>query len=237
MIFSGCLAAAPLPPPPPPPPPTPIILEEPEIPAPTKKILLPAFPWPPHPASAETTLPHHWLVRGQETTLADVANRLEGALKAARYPKWSYSFVPNGFALVSRMEQISSDGTSSPEPARWSADLPSIAHMTFFEFVRALAKAPPAHYRAIVFIVTDQPWSRTGARPTGDAAERWLAQGYNRLPKSIGDIRYTAHYKTTALVYEFKKVSKDADAVLVDPSPTSADDHLDKAGIQNPLSR
>ena len=198
---------------------------------------MPAFPWPPPRASAETMIPHTWLPTRGEARLADVADRLERALTAAKYRSWSYSSVPNGFALVSQMEQIASDGTPSPEPARWSTDMPSVTHMTLLEFIKALANARPGYYRVIVFIVTNQPWSRTGEKPSGEEAEQWLAKGFSWLPPYIGDLTYRPDYRTTALVYEFKKVSKDADATFLKSSPTSADDHLNKAGISVPLSR
>ena len=198
---------------------------------------IPAFPWPPPPASAETMIPRNWLSTMEADQLADVADRLESALKEAKYPRWSYSSVPYGFALVSQMEQIKPDGTPSPEPARWSTDLPWVANMTLLEFIKALANATPGYYRVIVFIVTKQPWSRTGERPTGEEAERWLAEGFNWLPRYIGELDYGPDYRTTALVYEFKKVSRDTHASFLEPSPTSADDHLKKAGISDPLSR
>jgi len=46
------------------------------------------------------------------------------------------------------------------------------------EFVRALVNAQPGYYRVIVFIVTNQPWSRTGTKPTGVKADKWLAEGF-----------------------------------------------------------
>jgi hypothetical protein len=198
---------------------------------------VPAFPWPPPAASAETMIPNSWLLTGGGIDLTNVAVTLENALRAAKYPKWSYSSVPNGFALVSQMEQIKADGTPSSEPARWSTDLPVVANMTLFEFVRALINAQPGYYRVIVFIVTNQPWSRTGTQPTGVEADRWLAEGFTWLPESIGKLPYGPDYRTTALVYEFRKASKDATATLLEPSLTSADDHLKKAGISEWLSR
>jgi hypothetical protein len=135
------------------------------------------------------------------------------------------------------MEQIKADGTPSPEPARWSADLPWAANMTLIEFIRALVNSPSGYYRVIVFIVTNRPWPRTGEKPTGGEAEQWLAKGFTWLPKSIGELPYGPDYRTTALVYEFKKVSKDANAFLLEPSATSADDHLKKAGISEWLSK
>jgi hypothetical protein len=198
---------------------------------------IPAFPWPPPAASAETSIPDRWLPGKGEADLATVANTLENALRQASYRKWSYSSVPNGFALVSQMEQIKADGTPSPEPARWSADLPRVSKMTLLEFIRALVSAQPGFYRVIVFIVTDQPWSRMAEEPTGREADEWLAKGFVWLPKSIGKLPYGLDYRTTALVYEFRKDSKDAEATLVAPSQTTADDHIRKAGISEWLSR
>src|SRR5262249_36578539 len=63
---------------------------------------VPAFPWPPPAASAETMIPNSWLSTGGGADLRNVAVTLENALRAAKYPKWSYSSVPNGFALVSQ---------------------------------------------------------------------------------------------------------------------------------------
>jgi len=89
----------------------------------------------------------------------------------------------------------------------------------------------------IVFIVTNQPWSRTRMKLTGAEAGRWLAEGFTWLPKSISELPYGPDYRTTALVYEFRKVCKDANVTLLEPSLTSADDHLKKAGISEWLSR
>jgi hypothetical protein len=198
---------------------------------------VPKFPWPPPPASAEAEIPANWLpAQGKPTRLSDLADKLEGALHAAKYRRWSYSSVPNGFALVTQMEQIKPDGTPSAEPARWSTNLPSVRELTLLEFIKALASAPPGYYRVIVFIVTDEPWSRSGQEPTGEEAERWLTQGFNRLPASIGELTYGKEYTTTALVYEFKKRSQSAEATLVEDSETRAQEHLRKAGISDPLS-
>src|SRR5512139_3104316 len=111
------------------------------------ELRVPAFPWPPPRASVETTVPHKWLPTRGEARLADVARKLTRALRAAKYPKWSYSSVPNGFVLVSQMEQIKSDGTPSPEPARWRTEMPQVSNMTLLEFIRALANAQPGYYR------------------------------------------------------------------------------------------
>ena len=89
----------------------------------------------------------------------------------------------------------------------------------------------------IVFVVTNQPWPRTGEKATGKEAEKWIVEGFTWLPERIGKLPYRPDYRTTVLVYEFKKISQDADATLRAPSPISADDHLKKAGLSDPLSR
>lgn len=198
---------------------------------------MPAFPWPPPAASAETTVPDNWLPPRGGADLADVAATLEKALRAAKYRKWSFSSVPDGFALVSQIEQIKADGTPSPEPARWSTDLPWVANMNLLEFVRALVNAESGYYRVIVFIVTSRPWPRTNAKPTGEEANQWLARGFTWLPPPIGELPYGPDHRTTVLVYEFQKTSKDTNATLLEPSPVSADEHMTKAGISESLSR
>lgn len=200
---------------------------------------IPCFPWPPPPASAE--LPEilsNWLLtRGEEPShLSDVAKKLEKALRSAKYRRWSYISVPDGFALVTQMEQIKPDGTPSPEPARWSTNMPRVDKMNLLEFIKALADAQPGYYRVIVFIVTDQPWQRIGDKPTGEVAELWFAKGFNKLPEYIGRLTYGREHRTTALVYEFKKRTSNADAIFIDTSETRAMDHLKKAGICDPLS-
>lgn len=200
--------------------------------------LKPAFPWPPPRASAETMIPHNWLPTRGAARLGDVADRLENALRVAKYPRWSYSSLSgeNGFALVSQMEQIKADGTPGPDPARWSTKLPQVDELTLLEFIRALANAQPGYYRVIVFIVTNKPWPRKPETPTGVEAKKWFDYGFSWLPQSIAELPYGPDYRTTALVYEFKKVSQNTDATFLDPSATSADDHLRKAGISGPLS-
>jgi hypothetical protein len=217
---------APAPPPPPPPPP----------PMTQRREEAPSFPWPPPRASADMKIPRRWLAEGTTTPLSEVADRLERALEAAKYRSWSYSSVPHGFALITQMERIREDGTPSPEPARWSADLPSVGDLTLLEFVKALAHAPRGYYRVVVFVVTDSPWRRSGRRPTRSEARRWLTEGYESLPANIGDHTYRRGFNTTALVYEFQKDSQRRPAVYVESSPVPARDHLDKAGILEPLS-
>ena len=152
----------------------------------TGTAVIPAFPWPPPAASAEHQIRNAWVSKGERTKLSDVAAKLEAALHDANYETWRYSSVPHGFALVTQVEQIKPDGTPRSGTERFRTDLPSLSGMTFVEYLKALAKAPPGYYRVIVFIVTDTPFARTDKRPTEAEAQLWLDAGLNQLPKSIG---------------------------------------------------
>jgi hypothetical protein len=108
--------------------------------------------------------------------------------------------------------------------------------MSFVEFLKALAMAPPGYYRVIVFVVTDTPFSRSDSRPTPQEAQHWLDSGVNQLPSSIGSLPYGEDYRTTALIYEFRKRSKDEPAVLVPKSVESGKIHLQRARLWNALA-
>lgn len=195
---------------------------------------IPKFPWPPPQASSEVQIRNKWVSEGDQTKLLDVAQKLESALGIAGFETWKYSSVPHGFALVTQIEQILPDGT--PRGERFRADLPSLSDLSFVEFLIALARAPSGYYRVIVFVVTDTPFSRGDTTPTESEARRWLDAGLNKLPASIGEMIYDEDYRTTALIYQFKKLSKQP-ATFVSPSLSSGRTHLERAHIWDALTR
>ncbi|MCL4813788.1 MAG: hypothetical protein KJ061_14950 [Vicinamibacteraceae bacterium] len=194
--------------------------------------------WPPPRASAECTIPPKLLLSpAVPATLADVANVLVKALGAAGYRnKWSYLRVPNGFALIANIEQFRPDGTPAPSQTRWTRDLPSMRELSLIAFIKALVKSPPGHYRAIVFVVTDRPWPRSGREPSEREFDDVSQKGHSELPPSIGDTRYTPSFFTTALVYEFRKTSRRGRAVFIETSTLRAEEHLIGSGIEGALS-
>jgi hypothetical protein len=204
----------------------------PEPAPPTENI--PKFPWPPPRASAEHQINNKWVSEGDKTTLLGVAEKLESALGIAGFETWKYSSVPHGFALVTQIEQTLPDGT--PRGERFRTDLPSLSDLSFVEFLIALARAPSGYYRVIVFVVTDTPFSRGETGPTEDEARRWLDTGLNKLPASFSELTYGPDYRTTALIYQFKTLSKQP-ATLVSPSLASGRTHLERAHIWDALTR
>lgn len=197
---------------------------------------IPQFPWPPPKASAFVKIPNELVSgTGDKRFLRDVASHLERAFDAAGYAEWSYHSVPNGFALVSRIEQIRADGTPREEAARWSVSAVRPKIVSLSDYVEALFKAPRGRYRLIVFIVTDLPVTQTRNEPTRAEATEWLNSGALSLPPSIGGRPYSGDCYTTALIYEFERGAGDEGAGLKIPSDLQGKTHLERAGIWSKL--
>lgn len=193
------------------------------------------FDWPPPKASAQEAIPDKWLRTGPAPTLADVADKFEKAMKLAGYPQRSYYSVPRGFALAAQFEHIRADGTPLPGEDRWRVGPPRVGNLSLLAFIQALAHAPAGIYRAIVFVVTDAPWSQSSTAPSEEQIMAWAGAGAAALPAAIGDLPYGPNYRGHALIYEFRKGSSGpAETVL--PSAVSGEIHLDKGGLWDPLS-
>jgi hypothetical protein len=197
---------------------------------------LPAFPWPPPRYSAFATIARAWVASGAPTTLGTVASRLEAAFDAAGYGERSYYWIPGGFALVSRIEQIRSDAAPVEPPARWAVETPRVRE-GFIDHIRALFNAPPGFYRVIVFTVTDQAFAASERPPTSSEARTWISSGTLRLPESVSSLAYSDEHYTTALIYEFERRADQTEATMRMPSDSPGRVHLEKAGLWKALAR
>jgi hypothetical protein len=168
-------------------------------------------------------------------SLSAVGSVLVGALERARYFEYSYYRAPNGFALVARLERIDADGTPLPEEFRF---LPPGSQEPFSvtAYIKQLFFAPTGLYRMIVFAVTDQPFTATGAQLNAASAARLLSQGANTLPRELGALLFSDDHHVTALIYEFRKGTAQGDVSMLTPSRLGARAHLDKSGIYPALT-
>jgi hypothetical protein len=173
----------------------------------------------------------------QTGTLKDVDLRLTTALDACGYVGKSYYAVPDGFALVTQLEQINPDGTSRPLPSRWAAKVQPLSTFSLSDYLKALFTANPGRYRIIVFIVTSHPFSQTDAKVSKAEALGWLSKGLNQLPASIGDLSFTSDYAATALIYEFEEAHAGENAVFITPSGLTGRDHLTKSKLLPALEK
>lgn len=196
---------------------------------------IPRF-WPPPKASAQINLRREWIVpRESEATLKEVAQKLEQAFDSAGYVERSYYSVPQGFALISRLEQIRRDGTPKEESERWSVKTPTRKIFSLRDYVKALFGAQQGYYRIIAFVVTSEVVVTSGETPGAEEAKLWAGSGADRLPGQIGSLLYSDKHQTTALIYEFERKSGGEDAIVKLPSEIGAKTHLERSKLWQAL--
>jgi hypothetical protein len=190
------------------------------------------FPWPPPEASAFTVISPGLLIKSAEKgiRLSHIERRLKAALDSCGYSQVSYFAVPDGFAMVTRLEQINPDGTPKDGSARWTAETTATEGFSLRNYFRALFSANTGFFRIIVFIATLHPFSQDTVKVTKAEAVEWLHEGYNTLPPGIGEMEYTKEYACTALIYEFEHLDTQKEAELRLPG-LEAKTHLEKSGI------
>lgn len=189
----------------------------------------PWFPWPPPRPSALEVLDLALLELPPDPMLATVDSILADELEAAGYSGIRYYRVPEGFAAVTRIEQIHSDGTPRPEPDRWASD--PLPPGSLREFLRGLFQGNPGRYRVFVFPVTSRSFAPDTVEVTREEASAWLEEGFNVLPSVIGRRAFTPRHRISALVYEFEQPAAGEAAVQSLPSGVPALDHLERSGL------
>ncbi len=197
-----------------------------------------SFPWPPPHASASTVLPRKLLIPASvKATFHDVDDRISAALERAGYSAKTYYSVPEGFALVTRLEQIDADGVPLAQPARWVTEIPPLSGFSLQNYICALFGARIGYFRFLVFIASSQPFAQTDQETTLETANDWLQHGANFLPEEIASKAYTQQHRTTALVFEFQKIRANNEVDMIVPGRFDADLHLRRAGFLPELEK
>jgi hypothetical protein len=175
--------------------------------------------------------------RSGPTLLRDDDQRLTAALDANGYFESSYYAVPDGFALVTKMEQIRADGAPESDPARWSLAAPRLTEFSLSGYLRALFAAHPGHYRVIAFIVTPHAFRQSETRPTAEEAAAWLGGGLDRLPAPLGALELGPDSACTALIYEFVRPTESDEPRFQNPGSLPGRIHLQKSGLWEALQQ
>lgn len=192
---------------------------------------MPFFQWPPPTASAIFVLQHFHQeqLSSHVNNLGDIDQILTQALDETGYYERSYYAVPDGFAVVTRLERIHNDGTPATNK-RWSINDDRIQVLSFSQYLRSLFFADPGLFRVVVFLVTPHPFNQTDRQVSRDEAIEWLSEGFNILPLFVADKRFTREFNVTALVYQFEK-KENQDPIIMRPSNMTGKKHLQAAGI------
>lgn len=192
----------------------------------------PTFKLPPPKPSASCEIDLADFDLNLPATYKELDKKISDVLDDAEYNKASYLYVPNGFAIVTQLERITSDAEPFPEEQRWIFEEVNTAKpFSLSDYIKAIFSASPGYYRTIVFVLTDKEFSVSDEEVPKDVVDNWVTKGLNKLPKSIRDNELTSDHTLTALIYEFKKPESETKAYLSDPSKYRAKTHLKKASI------
>ena len=135
--------------------------------SPSPQLLLPEFPWPPPTASSSYVLPDN-LFESRRTVGAVVAAIISALERNGYVERSFFQTEPGGIALVTRLERIKNDGSSFAERERWPPSKQTYASTNdLARFLYGLFFVDPGHYRVIVFILQDLPFSQSSKKITG----------------------------------------------------------------------
>lgn len=197
---------------------------------------VPQFPWPPPDCSQSIPLLSTKALSDAYPSMKAVDNAIGTALDRLGYSQRAYFQTPNGFAVVTQMEQFDiADGRSAPDKDRWK-DYPVRNFSTLVEYFKAIIMPEPGHFRIFVFLISTEDYQTTGNRPSKEEATAWLRDGCrNRLPQMIAQKTLTPQHYIDLLVYEFEALQTDKRCYLKCPSLLNGSDHYKKSGLSNQL--
>ena len=161
-----------------------------------------------------------------KATLGQVTDAIQTALEQSGYVERSFFLSPSGdVILVTRLERMNDDGSAPKDGERWSTG--ATESMDLASLLGGLFYADRGHYRIIVFVLGDRPFTQSKQQVSETQAQAWLRAGANALPLEIAVGKY-GDGNCTALIYEF--LSDGATTRLVD-SKLNGKQHLEKSGI------
>lgn len=172
----------------------------------TEPTVLPEFSWPPPSSSDYVKFDFNSL--GNVDQLGDLDSIITKRLANAGYhlrPN-KYFHTPNGFALVTQLEQIDCDGKPLQDRERWSIDISEYEKdFNLIDYLRSLSFKEEGFFRILAFVVTDDfnPLSRI--EPTLDEKEDWIIYGSAILPESLAQKKLTDNHYGRIYFYEFNK--------------------------------
>jgi tetratricopeptide (TPR) repeat protein len=195
----------------------------------------PKFPWPPPKASATIVIPDNLIRKSSDKliSLYDVNKKIVTSLNDCGYAEKSYFVIQDGagFAIVTRLEQINSDGSPKNNQIRWITKVKPMSNFSLSGYIEALFKGKIGYYRVFTFLVTDLPILQSGDDITREGIESLRSAGSNKLPCFTQNKSYSEQHRCTVLIYEFEKKESDSEVRIRIPGEISAKSHLKKSNI------
>lgn len=170
--------------------------------------------------------------------LKHINQQLISALDQMGYSQRKYYSVPNGFAILTPVEQISPQGDAIKGQARWQ-DYPSVGRFDgILDYLKSIIIPKPGYFRLFAFVVTDKNIKNEGGKVDKGQASDWLKEGGFWLPDPIANRAFTNNYHVGVFLYEFQ--ATEAIKLLEErcnPNFLSIDSHLRQSGIMNALNK
>lgn len=166
--------------------------------------------------------------------LRQINDMLSSSLQNAGYYDIGYYAIPDGFALVTRVEQIDSDGIPKDLPTRWSKEWNVFDSVTFNEFLESIFFSNPGYFRAFVFLVFSNSESLEFLQSKNfdmTQAYEWIIGGNRNLPSEIGKLKFEKDGRCIVLVYSFKQKEPEKPATQIIPSNLPVTEHLLRSNI------
>jgi CarboxypepD_reg-like domain len=189
------------------------------------------FPFPPPECHTAYEMPRR--IFSECKNLGDVEQKISSALDVENYP-YRFLSVPNGFAVVTQMEQYNENGTIIKDSGtRWVHYPKQEAFSWSISYFNSLIFPKKGYLRLFVYIVTSEVYSSTEEIVSKDQAAAWHNRGVNKLPAQVANIPFSEDYTINLLLYEFEVPESNHKAQQNCPSRFPAKEHLRLSGLKS----
>jgi hypothetical protein len=191
------------------------------------------FPFPPPECHTAYEIPKSVFENCEN--LGDIEQTISKALDTEDYPHKILS-VPNGFAVVTQMEQYNEDGSTIKDSGtRWVHYPKQEAFSWSIKYFNSLIFPKKGYLRMFVFIVTSEVYSSTEEVVSKDQAAGWHKKGVNKLPALVANTPFSEDYTVNLLLYEFEVPESNHKAEQNCPCKYPAKEHLKLSGLKSQL--
>jgi len=162
---------------------------------------LTALNWPPPPASTRDVISASLF--SSQKTLGDVCNQITHCLRRSRYDEYRIFDIHDGFAILTRLERISDDGTPAVRD-RWTRQ--KIEPINITEYLKSLFLGTEGKFRVILFVITPLANFKDNGTPilTPDNSDALFREGGVVLPPIKSAQPFENKY-VHVLIYQFYK--------------------------------
>lgn len=161
-----------------------------------------------------------------------MADNIERALLGGGLEFSVYAIGDDGFAYVTPVERIRSDGSPLPPPRRFPPDVVADnGRDGLLDFIASRFRMRPGYYRIMAVVVTNRPLEVAGDFPIFSSSLALVRGGMVTLPNILRD-KSVRGLQFAVLVYEYSRLGTQSGIVTRRTAPlVSARTHLVRAGV------